>query len=56
MSLTVLGEGVMGEVKRDAKFEHHQPFLDQDDDVTSASDPLSNPQSHRTPSEVHYVA
>lgn len=56
MSLTVLGEGIMREVKCDAQFEYHQPFLDQDNDVTSASDPLLNPQSRRTPTEVYYVA
>ena len=56
MSLSVLGESVMRELKRDAQFESRQPCLDQDDDVTSAPDPLSNPQSRRTPTEVHYVA
>ena len=52
----MLDEGVIREVKRDAQFEHRQPFLEQDDDVTSAPDPLSNPQSRRKPTEVHYVA
>ena len=56
MSLSVLGEPVMGELKHDAQFGNRQPCLDQDDDVTSAPDPLSNPQSRRTPTEVHYVA
>ena len=56
VSLTMLDEGVIREVKRDAQFEHRQPFLEQDDDVTSAPEPLSNPQSRRTPTEVHYVA
>ena len=56
VSLSVLGEAVMRELKRDARFDNHQPCLDQDDDVTSAPDPLSNPQSRRTPTEVHYVA
>jgi len=56
VSLSVLGEAVMRELKRDARFTNHQPCLDQDDDVTSAPDPLSNPQSRRTPTEVHYVA
>ena len=56
MSLTMLDEGVIREVKRDAQVEHRQPFLEQDDDVTSAPDPLSNPQSRRKPTEVHYVA
>ena len=56
MSLSVLGEAVMRELKRDAQFDIRQPCLDQDDDVTSAPDPLSNPQSRRTPTEVHYVA
>ena len=56
MSLSVLGEAVMRELKRAAQFDSRQPFLDQDDDVTRAPDPLSNPQSRRTPTEVHYVA
>ena len=56
MSLSVLGEAVMRELKCDAQFDNRQPCLDQDDDVTSAPDPLSNPQSLRTPTEVHYVA
>ena len=56
MSLSVLGEAVMRELMRDAQFDNCQPCLDQDDDVTSAPDPLSNPQSRRTPTEVHYVA
>ena len=56
VSLSVLGEAVMRELKRDAQFDNRQPYLDQDDDVTSVPDPLSNPQSRRTPTEVHYVA
>ena len=56
MSLSVLGEAVMRELKHDAQFDNRYPCLDQDDDVTSAPDPLSNPQSRRIPTEVHYVA
>ena len=56
MSLSVLGEAVMRELMRDAQFDDRQPYLDQDDDVTSAPDPLLNPQSCRIPTEVHYVA
>ena len=56
MSLSVLSEAVMSELKPDAQFDNRQPCLDQDDDVTSAPDPLSNPQSRRAPTEVHYVA
>ena len=56
VSLSVLGEAVMRKLKYDAQFKNRQPYFDQDDDVTSASDPLSNPQSRRTPTEVHYVA
>lgn len=56
MSLSALGEAVMRELKRDAQFDNRQPYLDQDDDVTRAPDPLSNPQSRRTPMEAHYVA
>ena len=56
MSLSVLSEAVMRELKRDAQFDNRQPCLDQDDDVTSVPDPLSNPQSRRIPMEVHYVA
>ena len=56
MSLSVLGEAVTRELKRDAQFDNRQPCLEQDGDVTSAPDPLSNPQSRRTPTEVHYVA
>ena len=55
-SLSVLDEAVMRELKRDAQFDIRQLCLDQDDDVTSVPDPLSNPQSRRTPTEVHYVA
>ena len=56
VSLSVLGEAVMRELKHDTQFDNRQPCLDQDDDVTSAPDPLSNPQSPRIPTEVHYVA
>ena len=56
VSLSVLGKAVMRELKHDAQFDNRQPCLDQDDDVTSAPDPLSNPQSRRIPTEVHYVA
>ena len=56
MSLSVLDEAVMRELKRNAQFDIRQPCLDQDDDVTSVPDLLSNPQSRRTPTEVHYVA
>ena len=56
MTLSVLGEAVVRALKRDAQFDNRQPCLDQDDDVTSVPDPLSNPQSRRTPTEVHYVA
>ena len=56
MTLSVLGAAVMRELKRDAQFDIRQPCLDQDDDVTSVPDPLSSPQSCRTPTELHYVA
>ena len=56
VSLSALGKAVMRELKHDAQFDNRQPCLDQDDDVTSAPDPLSNPQSRRIPTEVHYVA
>ena len=56
MSLSVLGKAVMRELRRDAQFDSRQPYLDQDDDVTSVPDLLSNPQSRRIPMEVHYVA
>ena len=56
VSLSVLGEAVIRKLKHDAQIKNRQPYLDQDDDVTSAPDPLSNPQSRRTPTEVHYVA
>ena len=56
MTLSVLGEAVVRELKRDAQFDNRQPCLDQDDDVTRVPDPLSNPQSRRMPTEVHYVA
>ena len=56
VSLSVLGKAVMRELKHDARFDDRQPCLDQDDDVTSAPDLLSNPQSRRIPMEVHYVA
>lgn len=41
----------MRELKREAQFDNVQPCLDQDDDVNSASDSLSNPQSRCTPRE-----
>ena len=56
MSLSVLGEAVLSELKHDAQFDNRQPCLDQDDDVTSAPDPLSKPQTRRVSTEVHYVA
>ena len=56
MSLSLLGEDVMRELKSEVQFDNRQPYFDQDDDVTSAPDPLSNPQSRRTSTEVHYVA
>lgn len=56
MLLSVLGEAVLRELKRDAQLDRRQPCLEQDDDVTSAPDPLSNPQSRRRPVEASYVA
>ena len=56
MSLSVLGEAVLHKLKVDLQFESSHPPFEQDDDVTSAPDPLSNPQSRRSPVEVHYVA
>ena len=56
VSLSVLGEAVMRKLKHDTQLKNRQPYFDQDDDVTIAPDPLSNPQSRRTPTEVHYVA
>jgi len=56
VSLSGLIAAASREVKGDAQFDNRQPCLDQDDDVTSAPDPLSNSQSRRTPTEVHYVA
>ena len=56
VSLSVLSEAVVLELKCDAQFEIRQPYLDQDDDVTSVPDPLLNPQSRRRPTEVRYVA
>ena len=56
VSLSVLGEAVVRELKRDAQFDNRQHCLDQDDDVISVPGPLSNPQARRTPAEVHYVA
>ena len=35
MSLAVLGEAVMRELKRDAQLDNRQPCLGQDADVTS---------------------
>jgi len=55
VSFSVLGKAVTLKLKRDAQSDNRQPCLDQDADVTSAPDPLSNPQSRRTPTEVHYV-
>ena len=56
VSLSVLGEAVMRKLKHDAQFKDRQLYFDQDHDVTSTPDPQSNPQSRRTPTEVHYVA
>ena len=52
MSFSMLAEAVM----RELQLENRKPFLERDDGVTSAPDPLSNPQSRRKPTEVHYVA
>ena len=56
VSIPVLDEASMRELKHDAQFNNRRPCLQQDDDVTSSPDPLSNPQSRCTPTEVHYVA
>ena len=56
MSLSGLGRVALHEVKGDAEIEQRQLLLDHDDGVTSAPDPLSNPQSRRTITEVHYVS
>ena len=56
VSLSSLGEDDMRELKREEQFDNRQPYFDHGDDVTSAPGPLSNPQSRRTPTEVHYVA
>ena len=48
----------MREVKpdTDTEIEYRRLLLEQDDDTTNVPDPLSNPQSLRTPIEVFYVA
>jgi hypothetical protein len=51
-----LDKSVMRELKCDAQLGSQQPDLDQDADVTSVPDLLSNTHSRRTPTEVHYVA
>ena len=56
MSLSPLGDAFMRELKSDAQFDSRQPCLDQDDDVTSVPDPLSNLQSRCAPTEVPYLA
>ena len=56
VSLSGLIATASREVKGDEQFGHRQPFLEQDDDVTSAPDPLSNPQPCRSLVEVHCVA
>ena len=56
MSLSALGQAVMSELENDAQFDNRRPYLQQDDDVTSSSAPLSNPQSRRIQTEVHNVA
>ena len=56
MSLSGLITAASREVKGGAEIEQRQLLLDQDNVATSAPDPLSNPQSRRTPTEVHYVA
>ena len=56
VSLSGLSKAVLYEVKSDAEIGQHQHLLQQDDDITNVPDPLSNPQSRRTPIEVSYVA
>ena len=56
MSQAVLGEAASGKYKYCVLPECRRILLDQDDDVTSAPDPLSNPQSRRVAVEVSYVA
>ena len=56
MSLSVVGEAVLHELKFDAQLDRRQPCFERDDDVTSEPDPLSNPQSRRKPVEASYVA
>ena len=56
VSLSVVGEAVLHELKFDAQLDRRQPCFERDDDVTSEPDPLSNPQSRRKPVEASYVA
>ena len=56
MSLSGLGRAALRDVKGNAEIEQRQLLLEQDDDITSVPDPLSNPQSRRIPIEVSYVA
>ena len=56
MPQSVPREAASGEQKYGVLPECRRILLDQDDDVTSALDPLLDPQSRRTPTEVNYVA
>ena len=56
MLQAVLGDASSGEHRSGVLPECRRILLDQDDDVTSAPDPLSNPQSRRVAVEVSYVA
>ena len=56
MPQSVLREAASVEQKYGVLPEYRRILLDQDDAVTSAPDPLSNPQSRRVAVEVSYVA
>ena len=56
MSQDVLAKSASSVQRFSSLPECRRILLDQDDDVTSAPDPLSNPQSRRVAVEVSYVA
>ena len=56
MSCSTLGKALLQEFKNDAERGHQLLLLEQDDDVPSFPDPLSNPTPRRAPFEDSYVS
>ena len=56
MASSTLGKALIQELKNDVERGHQLLLLEQDDDVTSFPDPLSNPTPRRSAFEDSYVS